>query len=302
MTRVVENGSRPVRCLSVGHITHDRYGDTLAVGGSALYAAKTWQGLGAEAGMATSLGRDFAFYDALDGVTLSATSSPHTTTFENTYPPGQPRLMLVEEVAHPVTPAQLTNGWQRPDVVFLCPVIGEVPLGEWVDAVPGGIVGIGLQGFLKQSGPVYDASRGNHVLEKKRFVPSDEMLSSLSAVFLSQEDIDGYADAGLLPRLRRQVPLVALTRGEAGAVIYSKERVFKVGVFPTHATDPTGAGDTFAAATLLGLAQGETAEEAVRLGAAAASVVVESKGSNALERVHLAIERRSRIPVSPSGK
>jgi sugar/nucleoside kinase (ribokinase family) len=61
--------------------------------------------------------------------------------------------------------------------------------------------------------------------------------------------------------------------------------------------DPTGAGDVFAAAMLLALAAGQAPADAARLGAAAASIVVEGVGGEALGRIGEAWERRRRVRV-----
>ena len=63
--------------------------------------------------------------------------------------------------------------------------------------------------------------------------------------------------------------------------------------------DPTGAGDVFAAAMLLALARGDDPVSAARLGAAAASIVVEGRGGETLARVGEAWERVARVPVGP---
>jgi hypothetical protein len=269
-----------------GHVTHDRYGADITAGGSALYAAKTFEALGCEVAVATAFGASFRFGDLLAGFECFVSRSRDTTTFENTYPDDGPRLMLVEHPAATVRPDGLTEAWRAPDILFLAPVIGEVPLEAWLASTEPEKVGLGLQGFLKQEGPSHN-SRGAATLAPRHFNPSLGLLERVSAVFLSREDIDGYADKGLLPLLIGATPLVAVTEGQRGATIYHREGAHHVGVRTTEALDPTGAGDTFAAGMLFGMAIGLSVEEAARLGAAAASVVVEARG---LESVHRVVE------------
>ena len=123
----------------------------------------------------------------------------------------------------------------------------------------------------------------------------------MQAIFLSQEDIDGYADSSLLKKLTTHVPIVAVTLGEQGAKVHLGEEILTVGVREVQAVDPTGAGDTFAAAFLFALAKGETPADAAKLAAAAASIVVEAKGPAALPRVKEAVRFKDEIPVSREG-
>ena len=74
-------------------------------------------------------------------------------------------------------------------------------------------------------------------------------------------------------------------------------RTRRVGAYPTREVDPTGAGDVFAAAMLLALSRGADPVDAARHGAAAASVVVEGVGGEALPRVGEAPGRAARVPV-----
>ena len=62
--------------------------------------------------------------------------------------------------------------------------------------------------------------------------------------------------------------------------------------------DPTGAGDVFAAAFLLALARGDDPVDAARLGAAAASIVVEGRGGDALPRLGETWARVAGVPIA----
>jgi sugar/nucleoside kinase (ribokinase family) len=68
-------------------------------------------------------------------------------------------------------------------------------------------------------------------------------------------------------------------------------------VYPTRAVDPVGAGDVFSAGFFLALARGDSPADAARLGAAAASVVVEGRAGETLSRVGEAFARSARVPV-----
>ncbi len=285
-------------CLAAGHFTHDRYGDTLKPGGSVLYAARTLLALGGDVGIASAVGEDFQFSGETKGARLYMTPGRVTTVFENTYPENAPRLMLVEDVAKSVLPDGVPGERRGPDVLFLAPVIGEIPLELWLSAMSPRVVGLGLQGFLKQRGEPYRGRACSHLLTKRDFSPTDEVLQRISAVFLSREDIEGYADAKLLFRLKKNVAVTVITDGEEGARIFTKGTAYSVGIYKTNTVDPTGAGDTFAAAFLYAFASGRSIPKAAQFAAAAASIVVEATGPESMHRIQEAFDRAPKIQIS----
>ena len=109
---------------------------------------------------------------------------------------------------------------------------------------------------MKQQGQIYSPGKPGSALETKPFNPLPSQLEKVSAVFLSQEDLDGYANDDLFKKLLSHVPIVVVTLGEEGARIHLKNKTLNVGVRRTRAQDPTGAGDTFASAFLYALANG----------------------------------------------
>ena len=80
--------------------------------------------------------------------------------------------------------------------------------------------------------------------------------------------------------LRADAPLSVVTRSEQGCVIVTRERTQAVPAYPVdRVVDTTGAGDLFAAGFLFGLARGYELETAARLGALAASEVIQHIGA-----------------------
>ena len=70
-----------------------------------------------------------------------------------------------------------------------------------------------------------------------------------------------------------------ITEGSRGAQVIDGERQWRIeAVAPRRVADPTGAGDAFTAATVVGLSSGLALPDAARLGSAAASFVVEEVG------------------------
>jgi sugar/nucleoside kinase (ribokinase family) len=110
------------------------------------------------------------------------------------------------------------------------------------------------------------------------------------------------AQTKLLAHLRRHARRTLLTLGDGGATLYRRaEGETHVGVYATQALDPSGAGDSFAAAFLWQLARGLSEEDALRLAAAIASIVVEGRGTAAMHRLGEARGRAADIALSGSG-
>jgi 1D-myo-inositol 3-kinase len=273
--------------LVCGHVTLDRYGTSLLPGGSAYYAAHAYRGLGARARVATAAGADFPEREALAGLEVSLELSRCTTTFVNVYAPDGTRSQRVEAAAPALDPRRLPVAWAEPDLLHLAPVLGEVDAVAWCSAVPARFVGIGVQGWVRSVKP------DGRVTERP-WTWEGAGLEGIDAACLGEDDLRGQGD--LLDRLVAAVPIVAFTHGVRGCDVIVRGRTHRVGVYPAQEVDPTGAGDVFSAAFFLALASGADPAEAGRLGAAAASIVVEGRGGEALCRVCEARRRQGAVP------
>lgn len=281
-------GGAAPRVLVAGHVTLDAYPGGLAPGGSAYYAGRTYLALGAAVRVATAAGPDFP-RAALDGAEVDVAPSPVTTTFENAHGPAG-REQRVSAVAPALDAARLPSAWLACDLLHLAPVVGEVALGSWLAASRARFVGIGVQGWVRA------VLRGGEVAQPAwRFSPED--LAGVEAACVGEDDLVGQG-GDLVARLARAVPVVAFTRGASGCELFAGGRTAHVGTYPAREVDPTGAGDAFSAGFFLALAGGADPVEAARLGAAAASVVVEGRAGAALDRVaREASQRVSAVPV-----
>lgn len=72
--------------------------------------------------------------------------------------------------------------------------------------------------------------------------------------------------------------IVIYKKGEKGAVTFSGGEEIQTGIFPVTALKPNGAGDSFLAGLLSGLAKGQSLREAVLRGSACAAIVVGKPG------------------------
>lgn len=271
--------------LLAGHVTLDRYGDELTPGGTVSYAARTYVGLGARVRAVTAASADFPIH-MLPGVEAEVALTPHTTTFVNSYGPDGVRTQRVEALAPAINPSRVPRGWLRADVVHLAPILGELDIGAWVHAVDARFVGIGVQGWVRALEP-------SGIVYQPPWRPSRNELRGVHAAVVGEDDLRGQGD--LLDRLTAAIPLVAFTHGKNGCELIRRGRTGRIAAYRTREVDPTGAGDVFSAGFFLGLAEGADPADAARLGAAAASIVVEARAGDALWRIPEAHARRARL-------
>ncbi len=80
--------------------------------------------------------------------------------------------------------------------------------------------------------------------------------------------------------LRREKVIAAVTRSEKGAIVVQGEKTWEVPAAPIdNLVDTTGAGDLFAAGFLSGYTQGRPLDSCARLGALAASEIIQHFGA-----------------------
>jgi sugar/nucleoside kinase (ribokinase family) len=278
-----------VIALACGHVTLDRVGDRLVPGGSVYYAANAYRGLGARARAFTAAGPDFPAGTALEGIDALLAPARETTRFVNVYLPGGRRTQRVEAVAPPLDPSTLPAAWRTADVLHVAPVIGEIRPRDLSRLVRARVVGLSVQGLVRAVG-------SDGAVEQPRWEFDRGDLAGVDAAVLGEDDLRGQGD--LVLRLAAAVPIVVLTHGAGGCEVLVRGRTHRVGVHPAREVDPTGAGDVFAAGFLLGLARGMAPREAARLGAGAASVIVEAPAGEALGRVGEGWRRSEEVPTS----
>lgn len=136
----------------------------------------------------------------------------------------------------------------------------------------GAIVGVALQGVLRS----VDAGG--------RVIPNPRPLEAAGALvrpgwcaFLSEEDT--AAPEALAAALAARQTLVVLTRGYNGATLFELDgSTTSYPAVPAQANEPTGAGDCFATAFLVRLAETDSVDAAMRFALAAGALAVEAPG------------------------
>jgi 6-phosphofructokinase 2 len=78
--------------------------------------------------------------------------------------------------------------------------------------------------------------------------------------------------------------MVALTLGDRGAILATSERRIVQPALPVTVRSSVGAGDSFLAGLVLGLARGQPAEEALRLASATSAAAVTGRGTARVTR------------------
>ncbi len=269
-------GSAPAPVVVVaGHVTLDHYGDALSPGGPAFYAARAYEGLGARVRVVTAAASDFPDA-ALGAAEVVNVPSAATSRWTNAYGEGGERAQHVEATATRLDPGRLPPVWAGADLLHLAPVLAELEPAAWVRTARARFVGLGVQGCVRAL-----AADGRVVQPRWEWAPG--ALRGVDAACVGEDDLCGQGD--LLARLAAEVPVVAHTLGARGCEVFARGRTTRIGIYPTREIDPTGAGDVFAAGFFLALALGEDPVAAARLGAAAASIVVEGRGGDALPRI-----------------
>lgn len=216
--------------------------------------------------MVSSHAPDLPVQELLTGVQLRVRESGTSTTFQNTYQ-GSHRTQLISAQAEPLRLEDVPEAWRRAPVVLLGPVSGEIS-PDLFAAFPDSLLALTPQGMMRgwnSAGEVFPV----------RWAPHDSLLRDLDVLVLSEDDLE---DSSELDRYRELVRIVAVTHAEEGATLYVDGQATRFDASPSTPTDPTGAGDTFAAAFLLELYMSGDVAMAARYANAAASLVIEQEG------------------------
>lgn len=254
--------------LAVGHVTHDHVaGGGVRPGGAALYSASTARRLGRRAAILTSWGDDFAGQEAIQGIDAKGVGAARTSGFRNIYGE-RGRVQYVYSEAGDLNATDLPAHWTKAGIVYLCPVLHEVP-ETLAESFPDSVIGVAPQGWMR----TWD---GEGRIRGRRWQGFERLLARARMVIVSEEDIAGEQD--LVDAFRMHAPIVIVTRAGRGATLFAGGGTLTVGAYPATERDPTGAGDCFGAAFLVRLVETGDIEEASRFAACVGACVVEQEG------------------------
>lgn len=259
--------------LAIGHITRDLLpGGASAPGGTALFAALVAQRLGCHAAVLTA-GDPAGITVPPAGPVLSLAAASHSSTFENRYGP-LGRTQWLHAVAPPIDLAPLPAAWRAAPIVHLGPVLHECD-PAMAAAFPDALVLVTPQGWMR----AWDVDLPSPI-RRVAWRPAPTLLRTIDALVMSIEDVGG--DEELVAGYAAHCPLVALTRGAAGATLFIEGVPHHIAAFPAVERDPTGAGDVFAAALAVRLRETGDPFAAATFASAAAACVVEGQGTAAI--------------------
>jgi len=255
---------RAVRVAVLGNLSLDLVeGDAPRPGGPPLYAARAIAALGVPAVVrAKAADADRTrLLPALQrtGLPVEWLSGAATATYEFSYE-GDVRRMDVKQLGSPWTPGDVT-GLEAPWAH-----VGALYRGEFPPETLAALAESGTRISLDGQGLVRPARTGPLVLEPE---PDTSFLRYVSVLKLSEAE--ARALVGSLeerPLSELGVPEVLVTLGSRGCLVVARRSVIHVPAEPVDA-DPTGAGDSFAAAYVIererGYAPKRAAEKATRL-------------------------------------
>lgn len=238
--------------LVIGALTRDIVGRSdWKPGGSSWYASHAVKRWGGSVAIISPVMSNL-IVELPATIPLLRLPSQATATFDNSYQ-GDERTQFINAVPTALDWAAISPAWRDAAIVHLAPLAGEVASLPARRLFGRAFMGVTAQGWLRhwdKSGRISPAP----------WHPQPTELATIDAIVVSEEDVGGdetqpeeWAAAG---------PIVAITRGARGVTIWHNAHRIDLPAVATTVIDPTGAGDTWAAAFFWKLRHGEDVEAA----------------------------------------
>ena len=258
--------------LVIGHVTKDLVPDgTFRYGGTATYSALAAERLGLRVGVLTSAEATLPLFDDVPSSIVHRRPADCTTTFENIYE-GRTRRQYVRAVAEMLSVDDLPADWGEIPIVHLGPVAQEVDVAL-ASRFPRSLLGITPQGWLRRW-------NGCGLVEPESWNGTADILDLVNVVVLSPEDVGG--DMDVIRHIADRTRLLVVTMGDGGSIIYRGGSTVHVPAYEVAEVDPTGAGDVFATAFFVRMAETDDPLESARFANCVASFVIEGVGPSNL--------------------
>lgn len=278
-----------VAALAPGAI-HRPLRATAVAGGKGLNVARAARHLGGDVVAVTLLrghaGRWVADELARAGLSFRAAWAPgETRTCVSIHDPATDGLTEVYDSGEPVPPA----GWIELSRLVaaevgagaeLLTVSGGIPPGV-DDGAFGGLCAIGRAGRARVLLDAYGPGLANALPERPWLVKANAAEAS-AVVGRPVDDVAAAVEAGC-ELMRRGTTVVVVTLGRAGAVVVTEDGRWRVGEPPAEGRYAVGSGDAFLAGLAIGLLEGGSLLDAVRLGAGAGVANAQTPGQGELD-------------------
>ena len=249
--------------LILGRLVLDATDEGLRPGGAVFYASHAASRLGQRTGIITNGRPDHDVAAALPPDAALQTVGCATTVFENHYTL-QGRWQRVRGAGPPISRADVPQAWQAAAVALIAPVFNDVDQ-DVVGVFRHSLVGVAPQGWMRS------ADRTG-LVTRTAWTQARAAVSAADAVVLSIEDLGG--DEEQVRQMADVARLLVVTEGAAGCRVFIRGTPHQVPGFAAQEREPTGAGDVFAAAFVIRLAEcGDPLTAAVFANAVAAGSV-----------------------------
>jgi 1D-myo-inositol 3-kinase len=277
----------------VGHVCQDILPDgSLGLGGSVSYAATTAHRLGYRVGVVTRTGPDLDVTKALPGIEIVCHRSAATTMFENIYFDGR-RRQILHQRADVITCEQIPPPWRRAPLAYLGSIDQEIDSSVFGCFSDEAIICVMPQGFFRR----WDEQGQVSFAE---WTPPEAILRCINVLVISELDVPD--PVALAYDWGRFIPTIVVTQAERGATVYHAGEPCHYAARLTQQVDPTGAGDVFAAAFLIRLAETGDPRLAAPFANSVASFSVEGPGMTSIphrEQVDAYLKAIGERSISP---
>lgn len=234
-------------------------------GGPSLYAARMAHALGARVTLLTTLSPSFD-RTCLEGLEVPQFPAAFLPRYANAYDPAGNRTQLLLSTGERLNLDDI-HFEVMPDVVILAPAYHEFAVPP---VIPARLTALDLQGPLRE---VEGETVRSHPQPRKVV---DQFVREGEYVFFSEEDAPDAE--GLARYAANRGATVVLTRGYKGATLFAGGEERHLDALLAESVDPTGAGDCFATAFMVRLAETNNLDEACAFGLAAGALSVGAVG------------------------
>lgn len=283
----------------IGHILKEvikfptrEFGPVL--GGPAAYSCTVASRLGVRTGIVTVIGKDMPnklltplHKTKMDITGLKILPRNITTSTELTYDRNGNKTLSFMKRAPKIKSEDIPITYRNAQIIYFCPIDYEVSIETARKTKynsPDSIFAVDLQGY----GGASSATHPNNRKDALAFL--EELIGYFEIVKASIEDcrlLFRCDKTKIVFDILRNfgARITILTIGDEGAVVAENQKVWDIPVFPVNCSDPTGAGDAFAAGFLAEYIRTGKSRHSGLFASATASYLIEHSGGVDIERM-----------------